>query len=189
MENNTNNETKYSKQLDPVGRFFNNYIEKHMWRTKFLVFIAVVTSIIVAIMLIFFGTLEAYHLIKHLSSASAQEIQLMTLGIVDMFLFGMVMMIFAFGSYNLFVSKIDNINRDPGTSEILPKWVRVENFDQLKTIFIKVVLMILIISFLQLVVTNAEKFKEDIYSILILPIGILLISISLKLLHSDTKSL
>ena len=184
-----NNEVKNNQILDPIGRFFNNYIEKNLWRSKFFVFITVLTSILVAFILIIYGVIEAYHIFINISKINAQEIQLMTLGVVDMFLFGMVMMIFAFGSYNLFISKIDNINRDPGTEEVIPNWVRVENFNELKTIFIKVVIMILIISFLQLVVTNIEKFKEDIYSILILSVGILLISISLKLLHNNTKSL
>lgn len=177
-----------AKDENRVARWFDENIEHKIWHMKFFAFIAVAFSLLVAIGLMLYGAYEAIHLFEaFVDAAPADEIQLKTLGVVDMFLFGMVMMIFAFGSYNLFVSKIDNVGRDMRTREIRPKWVRVENFGELKSIFIKVVIMILIITFLEMVVTNADKFKEDIYSLLIVPIGILLISYSLKLLHENEK--
>ncbi len=174
-----------SVRENATAKFFDKRVEPLMWHVKFTAFIAVAVSLLVSIILMLYGAYETLHLVAALwHKAPAQEIQLLTLGVVDMFLFGMVMMIFSFGSYNLFISKIDNVGRDMRTLEIRPKWVQVENFGELKAIFIKVVVMILIINFLELVVTNTELFKEDIYSLLIIPVGIVLIAYSLKLLHS-----
>jgi len=177
-----------NKKENALAKFFDKKIEPTIWHIKFFAFIAVATSLAVSIGLMLYGAFEAFILLKaFLKGAPSKEIELLTLSVVDMFLFAMVMMIFSFGSYNLFISKIDNVGRDVRTLEIRPKWVQVENFGELKSIFIKVVIMILIITFLEMVVTNEEKFKEDIYSMLIVPIGIVLISYSLKLLHSNEK--
>ncbi len=197
-KNNSFNEKKILEELDTtcvpdtakkenkIGGFFDNNIEPYMWNVKFFIILAITSSLIVSIGLIFYGLIETYHLIYALIFIeNSKKIELLTLNIVDIFLFGMVMMIFAFGSYNLFISKLDNVSRDTRSNEVRPKWVRVENFGELKSIFIKVVIMILIITFLELVVTNIELFKKDIYSILIIPIGILLISFSLKLVHHN----
>jgi len=177
-----------SSKENRVAKFFDSKIEPTMWHIKFVAFIAVVTSLFVSVGLMIYGIYEASHLFKaFFTNTTSKEIELLTLNVVDIFLFAMVMMIFSFGSYNLFISKIDNVSRDIRTIEIRPKWVQVENFGELKSIFIKVVEMILIITFLELVVTNEDKFKEDIYSLLIIPIGIVLIALSLKLLHYNEK--
>ncbi len=177
-----------AKKENKIGGFFDNRIEPYMWNVKFFVILAIASSLIVSIGLIFHGVAETLHLLYALIySKDSKEIELLTLNIVDIFLFGMVMMIFAFGSYNLFISKLDNVSRDTRSNEVRPNWVRVENFGELKSIFIKVVIMILIITFLELVVTNMALFQKDIYSILIIPIGILLIAYSLKLVHHKDK--
>ena len=177
-----------AKKENRIGNFFDNNFEPYMWNTKFFVILGVISSLVVSIGLIIHGTINAWHLLFILiNNSNPKEIQLLTLDVVDMFLFGMVMMIFAFGSYNLFVSKLDNVSRDRRSNEIRPNWVRVENFGELKSIFIKVVIMILIITFLELVVENIKSFERDIYSILIIPIGIVLIAYSLKLVHHKSE--
>ena len=177
-----------AKKENKIGGFFDNNIEPYMWNVKFFVILAIGSSLLVAIGLMFYGFIETVGLLKILFRSSVpKEIELATLSIVDIFLFGMVMMIFAFGSYNLFISKLDNVSRDTRSNEVRPKWVRVENFGELKSIFIKVVIMILIITFLELVVTNIALFQQDIYSILIIPVGIWLIAYSLKLVHCKNR--
>jgi len=177
-----------AKKENRIGNFFDNNFEPYMWNTKFFVILAVISSLVVSIGLIIYGVIDAWYLLSVLTSEpNPKEIQLLTLNVVDMFLFGMVMMIFAFGSYNLFISKLDNVSRDRRSNEIRPNWVRVENFGELKSIFIKVVIMILIITFLELVVENIKSFEKDIYSILIIPIGIVLIAYSLKLVHHNKE--
>jgi uncharacterized membrane protein YqhA len=177
-----------SRGESSVANFLDKHVEPRMWSVKFAAIIVVFVSLIVSVGLMLYGAYEATHLFGALfHAAPAKEIQLLTLGVVDMFLFGMVMMIFSFASYNLFISKLDNVTRDTRSSEIRPKWVKVENFGELKTIFIKVVEMILIITFLELVVTNTELFKGNIFSLLIIPAGIVMIAYSLKLLHSDEE--
>lgn len=168
---------------DKLGKWFNDHIERHMFRTKYIISIAILASLTVSIALIGYGFYEVWHLMIAIFNQNVKEIQLLALNIVDMFLFGMVMMIFAFGSYNLFISKIDNVDRNSETHEIRPRWVRVESFGELKTIIIRVIVMILSITFLELVISNLELFKENVYVFLVIPIGILLIALSSYLMH------
>ncbi len=179
-----------AKRENRIANFFDNRVEPYMWNAKFFIILAIMCSLIVSIGLILYGVYETIGVLQLLfKSQDPKEIELATLSIVDIFLFGMVMMIFAFGTYNLFISKLDNVSRDTRSYEVRPKWVRVENFGELKSIFIKVAIMILIITFLELVVRSMELFQKDIYSILIIPVGILLIALSLKLVHSSKKEL
>lgn len=189
IEQKSNHETgKESKEESTIGKWFDTWVEPYMWNFKFFAFVAVAVSLLVGVALMLYGAYEAWHLVGAIIHGHpAKEIQLLTLGVVDMFLFAMVMMIFSFGTYNLFISKIDNVGRDIRNNEIRPNWVNIKDFGGLKTIFIKVVIMILIIIFLEQVVKNIDLFKEDVYSLLVIPVGIVLIAFSLKLLHSGEE--
>ena len=63
---------------------------------------------------------------------------------VDLYLIGIVLLIFGFGIYELFISKID-IAREDLSVTIL----EIENLDELKNKIIKVIVMVLIVSFLK----------------------------------------
>jgi len=65
---------------------------------------------------------------------------------VDIFLFSTVLFIFALGIYELFINKIDVVNRN---KEERPNWLVVKSIDDLKTSLGKVILMILIVSFFE----------------------------------------
>jgi len=184
IDSQNKDEVAEKARASKIGKWFDENVEHKMWNIKFFAFIAVFISLLVGMALMFYGAYEAFHLMEAIIFGHpAKEIQLLTLGVVDMFLFGMVMMIFAFGTYNLFISEIDNVGRDIRNDKIRPNWVNIRDFGGLKTIFIKVVIMILIITFLEQVVKNMDLFKEDVYSLLIIPVGIVLIAFSLKLLH------
>lgn len=175
-----NDETKKPK----IDHFCSKLdrIEPFLFKFKYFALLAVVGSLIISITLFFFGIYEVFHLFYLLLEGDEKIVELSVLGTVDLFLFGMVMLIFAFGSYNLFISKLDHIEADT-SDEIVPKWVKVKNFGELKTIFIKVIIMILAIIFLELVIVNFHEFKKDVYAILIIPVGIVLIAYAQKLLN------
>ena len=102
---------------------------------------------------------------------------------VDIFLFALVLIIFAVGVYELFISKIDPVERETDTR---PSWLRISSVDDLKSSLGKVILMVLIVSFFK----HTLELTKDQWSpttLLYLSIGILLISGALYLTHKSGK--
>lgn len=98
--------------------------------------------------------------------------------IVDGYLLATVMLIFALGLYELFISKID---RAQG-AETLSKVLVIESLDDLKARLGKVVLMILIVKFFECAV---EIQFGNVLELLYLGAGIALIGLALYLSHAE----
>ena len=75
---------------------------------------------------------------------------------VDLYLIGIVLLIFGFGIYELFISKID-IAREDLSVTIL----EIENLDELKNIIIKVIVMVLIVSFFERVLKMSDSYSSS----------------------------
>lgn len=175
-------------KIDKIGEALNSR-EHHFFKMKHLVFIASFGAFILALAMMLVGLYEAVSSIYHLIiSHDIRIFSLDALNSADMFLFGMVMIIFSLGSYNLFVSRLDELEYDSTTNrDYMPKWLMFSNFGELKTLFIKVIILILSINFLGMVIENFHRFTEEsLYNMLIVPVGILLIAISLKVIHHDS---
>ena len=159
-----------------------NYGEKLLWSTRYIVLFAVISSVIASISLFLVGSWEIgekiYHAISNLINGEDYHSQLLV-GIiqgVDLYLISVVLMIFGFGIYELFISKID-IARQNLDITIL----EIENLDELKQKIIKVIIMVLIVTFFERILQLNEQFNtpEDMLwfaiSILALSIGIYLV--------------
>ena len=70
------------------------------------------------------------------------------IGAVDLYLIAVVLLIFAFGIYELFISEID----DAENSEVGSKILAIHSLDELKDKLGKVVVMVLIVSFFKKVI-------------------------------------
>jgi uncharacterized membrane protein YqhA len=160
-------------------------VEKLLWQSRFMIFLAVVSSIIAAFILVIIGTydivlvvkeslhafttvegFEEYHkeAVKHIVSA------------VDVYLIATVLLIFGLGLYELFISKIDAAESDTRSSRILV----VHTLDQLKDKLAKVIVMVLVVTFFK----YAIDYKyEDIKSLLFLSAGVLMIALSVYFMH------
>ena len=112
---------------------------------------------------------------QHLSSTSLTLISL--LESLDMFLFALVLMIFAYGIFQLFV-----ITRPLEAGESKLKWLNVQNISQLKMMLIEVIIVILFVFFLKYTLLH---FAGATWEMLILPISILLLSMSLYILKKQ----
>jgi uncharacterized membrane protein YqhA len=87
--------------------------------------------------------------------------------VVDGYLLASILLIFAFGSYELFIHKIEKAE----TSEIGARLLLIRSFDDLKDRLASVILLILLVKFFQL----ALKLKyETALDLLYLSIGIIL---------------
>jgi uncharacterized membrane protein YqhA len=95
---------------------------------------------------------------------------------VDQFLFGLVLLIFGFGIYQLFVSETPTHGRTD-----LPPWRRIRSVSQLKKILAEVIIVILFVLFLEESIIESDT--ADTISTLFIPISILLLSAALYLLR------
>ncbi len=92
---------------------------------------------------------------------------------LDAFLVALVLMIFAFGIYGLVVKEIE--------TEKLPAsgWLRITSIAHLKNTLAEVIIVILFVQFLELVLLGLDKLA---WTMLVVPVGIVLLAVSLKLL-------
>lgn len=99
------------------------------------------------------------------------------IGSVDDFLLATVLLIFTFGLYELFISKIEEAENDPRQSSRI---LLIKNLDDLKDRLAKVVLMILIVTFFKNVIHLDFHSPLD---VLYLGGGILLVALALYFTH------
>lgn len=160
------------------------FFEKILWQSRLVLILAVVSSILSAILLVLLGTYDILLLFKKIFYAlsdysSYETVQKESLGkiigAIDNYLIATVLLIFGLGLYELFISKIEYIEKDTKSSNIL----MIHSLDQLKDKIAKVVVMVLIVTFFKY--TLSQK-QWDMYNLLLLSIGILLISAALFLI-------
>ena len=93
----------------------------------------------------------------------------------------MVLIIFGMGIYELFINKIDPVERK---ADARPTWLQISSIDELKSSLGKVILMVLIVSFFKHSLDVPFDSAKD---LLQLSVGVLLISGALFLAHKSPK--
>ena len=125
-----------------------------MWKTRFLVVLAVVFGLIGALILFVVGSMDiwsvaAYTFDTIITSAHPEKfhenIVSRIIGAVDLYLIAIVMLIFSFGVYELFISPIDHSQDAKDDSKVLS----ITSLDQLKDKIAKVIVMVLVVNFFQ----------------------------------------
>jgi uncharacterized membrane protein YqhA len=125
--------------------------EGTIWRSRFIVILAVVFGLIGAIILFIVASYDiasiasyAFNgLFAHSHPKDFHEnIVAKIIGAVDLYLIAVVMFIFSFGIYELFISHIDEAK---GHGQILA----ISSLDQLKDKIAKVIIMVLVVNFFQ----------------------------------------
>lgn len=127
-----------------------HYFERALWSSRLIVLLAVIFGTFSSIILFVSGSLEVINTLTASVSLSHMEVNhteilIGIIGAVDFYLIGMVLLIFSFGIYELFISKID-IARATGAFHTI---LEITNLDDLKNKIIKVIIMVLIVSFFQ----------------------------------------
>ncbi len=160
-----------------------------IWRSRFVVILAVIFGLLGAIVLFIIASLDIYNisvytitaLLTNAHPAKLHENLVSTIiGAVDLYLIAVVLFIFAFGLYELFISEIDEAMNDKKTSKIL----EIHSLDQLKDKIAKVIIMVLVVSFFQRVLhTEYNGAKEMLYFAL----SILALALGLYFLHRNSK--
>lgn len=129
--------------------FLERIFEGGLWGSRHIVVIAVICSAISAISLFILGSYEIFHAILNDNPITNdvkghKHILANIIGAIDLYLIGVVLLIFSFGIYELFISKIDIARKNTDVTIL-----EVENIDELKQKIIKVIIMVLIVSFFE----------------------------------------
>lgn len=173
------------KQLE---RFF----ESVLWNSRFLTLVAVVASLIGALVMFCVTGLDvlalggevvryadhslpaaAHHALRaHIVANVAQ--------FIDGFLFALVLIIFALGIYELFIGRIDAAEH----SELAERILVIHSLDELKDKLAKVIFLILIVRYFEYALDTEIETPLELLS---LAAGILFIAIAIYLTKSKEK--
>jgi len=174
-------QTKKTYSPEDSHSFMNRYIEPYFYRSMKISILAVIGTFIMAILLFLEGLIKTWDLITNFKQdIDLKHLKIEIIGIADMFIFGLAMMILAFGIYKLFVGKVKPVNEDKN-----PVWLQnINDFGALKIIIAKIVILVLILLFLELVIENFQRFQNgNILNLLIIPLGVILIALALKIVE------
>lgn len=135
--------------------FFEKLFENGLWSTRFIIILAVVFGLVGALLLFTVASVDIYNTAVYVLNTYAthahpehfhEEIVGGIIGAVDLYLIGVVMIIFSFGLYELFISDIDPAKDENGKENQL---LAVHSLDQLKDKISKVIVMVLVVGFFQ----------------------------------------
>ena len=155
--------------------------EGAMWQTRLFILLAVIFGLLGAIILFIVASVDIFEVLKYtfnvyMNSLHPEDfhevIVSQIIGAVDLYLIAIVMLIFAFGIYELFISKIEAAENKETGSNILA----ISSLDQLKDKIAKVIIMVLIVGFFQRVLhmtyNSALEMLYFAVSIMVLAIGL-----------------
>ncbi|MEI8033388.1 MAG: YqhA family protein [Chlorobiaceae bacterium] len=166
--------------MKKVRGLIERVFETALFNVRFIVLTAVLGAVIASFIMFIKGTLlivdGGYIFLDQLNNLGRVEahhverIVPLLINSVDNYLFATVLLIFSMGLYELFISKIDPASR---TADSRPNWLNIQNLDDLKGNIGKVIVMILIVSFLEKSMSISYATPQD---LLYLCFGILLVS-------------
>jgi uncharacterized membrane protein YqhA len=175
--------------MNPIEQLF----ERLLWSSRLIVIVAVIASVVAGIGIFFISTVDVFQLIGKIAiyadpGMSDKAHDALRSGIiahivdsVDGYLLATVMLIFAMGLYELFIGKIDVVEK----SELAERVLLIKNLDDLKDRLAKVVLLMLVVKFFQYAL---ELKYENPLELLYLAIGILLVAGALYLSHTKSHA-
>ena len=136
--------------------------EGAMWRSRFIIILAVIFGLLGALILFIVASMDIWGVAVYTFNTITtgahpehfhEDIVAGIIGAVDLYLIAVVMLIFAFGLYELFISEIDEAMEKENANKILA----IHSLDQLKDKIAKVIVMVLVVSFFQKVLHTPFK--------------------------------
>ena len=132
------------------------FFENAMWQTRLFVLFAVVFGLLGSIVLFIVASVDIFEVLKYTINVYSnglhpekfhEEIVSKIIGAVDLYLIAVVMLIFSFGIYELFISKIDAACNEE--NENCSTILAIHSLDQLKDKIAKVIIMVLVVNYFQ----------------------------------------
>ena len=164
--------------------WIENIFEGTLWRSRLLVILAVIFSLLGSMVLFIIGSLDmidvllktwGYYILGDHSYDLHAKVVGELIGAIDLYLIAVVLLIFSFGIYELFVSQIDEA-KESESSQIL----EIHSLDELKDKIAKVIIMVLVVKYFQMVLDMSFNGALE---MLYLAISILGLSLALFFLH------
>lgn len=159
--------------------------EWFLWNSRFMVMFAVIFGLLSALVLFIVASLDVvFALISrwpfyHNADATNKLISTL-IGSIDVYLIAVVIMLFSFGLYELFISKIDI-----GQSNNEIKILEITSLDQLKSKLMKVIIMVLVVSFFKKILNMPLKNNWEMF---LFALSILALSSSVYLMHKNDEN-
>jgi uncharacterized membrane protein YqhA len=141
----------------PVMKSFAHLIEEVIWSSRLIVLLAVVFSIVLSLLVFIATTIDVLRLVGTLGdylnpsfsdakrSALQARVIASTVKALDAYLLGAIVLIFAFGLYELFIGKLDVVEQ----STVGRKLLLISSIEDLKERLAKAVILLLVILFFQ----------------------------------------
>nr|WP_321268193.1 YqhA family protein [uncultured Sulfurimonas sp.] len=129
--------------------------ESSLWSSRFIIILAVLFGLVGAVILFVVASFDIYETAKfvlttYINHAHPENFHENVvggiIGAVDLYLIGVVMLLFSFGLYELFISDIDVAKCEEGNEN---KILTIHSLDQLKDKISKVIVMVLVVGFFQ----------------------------------------
>ena len=129
--------------------------ESSLWASRFMVIMAVIFGLVGAVVLFVVASFDVYETSKYVFTTYTthahpenfhENVVGGIIGAVDLYLIGVVMLLFSFGLYELFISDIDAAKSEDGREN---KILAIHSLDQLKDKISKVIVMVLVVGFFQ----------------------------------------
>jgi len=165
---------------------FERAFEGFLWNSRFVVMAAVLLSLVSSLALFYMATVDAVYMVSHLTDYASlsgearfnlrSETITHVVELIDGYLLAIVLLIFALGLYELFISKIDQAENAENASTVLV----INSLDDLKARLAKVILMIMIVKFFEYALSMHFSTPLD---LLMFSAGIALIGLALFLSH------
>jgi uncharacterized membrane protein YqhA len=163
-------------------RFDKNF-EKILWNLRYIVILSVVLSILSSITLFFIGSWDIINSIIYQNPLfnpninNNNDLLFNIISSIDLFLIGIVLLIFGFGVYELFINEIDFAKGKFSDSTL-----KIKSLDQLKNKIIKVIIIVLIVKFFEKILKLTPEFTSP-NDVLLFSISILAICIGYFLIN------
>jgi uncharacterized membrane protein YqhA len=138
-----------------MSELIEKIFESSLWSSRFIILLAVVFGLLGAISLFVVASFDVYDTASnvfmtyynhnHVENFHAAVVGGI-IGAVDLYLIGVVLLLFSFGLYELFISDIDAAHEEDGKEN---KILAIHSLDQLKDKISKVIVMVLVVTFFQ----------------------------------------
>jgi len=165
-----------------------NFFEALLWRSRLVVILAVIASLVTAFAMFYIATVDAWYMVVHLVDYASPDMEAEArvalrattvthvVEIVDGYLLATVMLLFSLGLYELFISKIEAAEGNENSSQVL----MITSLDDLKARLAKVVMMILIVRYFEFALSTSFSTALD---MLYFAMGIAFLGLALYLSH------
>ncbi len=166
--------------------------ERVLWESRLLVVLAVITSLLVSLGVLFVTTVDVWYLLReaaqfantNLPDEVRSPLRTNVIGsvviVLDGYLLAVALLIFALGLYELFINKIEVAEGSMFAERLL----LMRSFDDLKDRLAKIVILMLVVKFFEYALQMKYASPLD---LLYLAVGILLIGAALWLTHQRSR--